>query len=45
MTPDKSLQRSGRHRVLGSGRGHAAAKIVMRARMLTSQLAAAELSR
>jgi hypothetical protein len=43
--PNKSLQRSVNHKVLGRGRGVSALWRVLRARVLTSQPAAAELNR
>ena len=43
--PNKSLQRSGTHKVLSRGRPNAHFNQLPRARVLTSQLAAAELSR
>ena len=43
--PNKSLQRSGRHKVLGRGRPGILLHSTLRARELTSQPAAAELSR
>jgi hypothetical protein len=43
--PNKSLQRSGTHKVLGRGRPNAGNTRVLRARVLKGQRAAAELSR
>jgi hypothetical protein len=45
VSPNKSLQRSVNHKVLGRGRVVSALWRVPRARVLTSQAAAAELSR
>jgi hypothetical protein len=45
VRPNKSLQRSGTHKVLGRGRVVSALWRAPRARVLTSQPAAAELSR
>ena len=45
LPPNKSLQRSGEHKVLGRGRLVAAIEQVPLARVLTDQRAAAELSR
>jgi len=43
MTPNYALQRAGRHKVLGRGRGHVVPDRVMRARVLIGWRAAAEL--
>jgi len=45
VSPNKSLQRSVNHKVLGRGRGVSAPRRAPRARALTSQPAAAELGR
>jgi hypothetical protein len=45
MSPNKSLQRSGTHKVLGRGRPSAERTRALRARVLKGQRAAAELSR
>ena len=45
MTPNKSLQRTGTHKVLGLGRSNLALYSLLRARVLINQLAAAELGR
>jgi hypothetical protein len=45
MSPNKSLQRSVRHKVLGRGRGGVVHDLALRARVLTGQPAAAELGR
>jgi hypothetical protein len=45
VSPNKSLQRTGNHKVLGRGREVSAPLRAPSARVLTSQLAAAELSR
>ena len=45
LTPNKSLQRTVNHKVLGRGRVVSAPCRAPRARVLTSQRAAAELSR
>jgi hypothetical protein len=45
VSPNKSLQRSVSHKVLGRGRVVSAPNWAPRARVLTSQPAAAELSR
>jgi hypothetical protein len=45
LSPNKSLQRSANHKVLGRGRVVSALWRAPRARVLTSQPAAAELSR
>ena len=42
MPPNKPLQRSGVDKVLGRGRGHAASKQVLRARVLNGLWPAAE---
>lgn len=45
MTANKSLQRSEAHKALGRGRPSLVFVVVLRARELTSQTAAAELNR
>jgi hypothetical protein len=45
VSPNKSLQRSGAHKVLGRGRSAFALQQVLHARVLIGQRAAAELSR
>jgi hypothetical protein len=45
MPPNKSLQRSGTHKVLGRGRPSREATRALRARVLKWRRAAAELSR
>jgi hypothetical protein len=44
-SPNKSLQRSGTHKVLGRGRPSAESTRALRARVLEGRRAAAELSR
>jgi hypothetical protein len=45
VRPNKSLQRSGTHKVLGRGRPSAESTRALRARVLRGRRAAAELSR
>jgi len=45
VSPNKSLQRSVTHKVLGRGRSSLVPRSLLRTRVLTSQPAAAELSR
>jgi hypothetical protein len=45
LSPNKSLQRSGTHKVLGRGRPSAESTRALRARVLRGRRAAAELSR
>jgi hypothetical protein len=45
LSPNKSLQRSGTHKLLGRGRPSAGSTRALRARVLKCRRAAAELSR